>query len=246
LRNVPKREVIIVSIWSREKRFERALSGALLSLCAACAVSGADPAAESEGIAELPSPSVAPPLEADAPATAGRDAAAPLPESADGGRRADAGATARDGSVDAATRDSSVQDAQVQDAQADGAKPGAPAVPPVATPALPAAPPAVADASVPAAPGAEASAETSAPASPPAASPTPAAPPVQTPPVQTPPVQTPPVQTPPVQTPTAPPPAQCVVETTCADTFCFPLGVLACCRPDGSCGCTWASGAYCL
>ncbi|HKP56599.1 MAG TPA: hypothetical protein VJV78_07765 [Polyangiales bacterium] len=27
---------------------------------------------------------------------------------------------------------------------------------------------------------------------------------------------------------------------------CFPVGVLACCRPDGSCGCTWAPGAYCL
>jgi hypothetical protein len=27
---------------------------------------------------------------------------------------------------------------------------------------------------------------------------------------------------------------------------CFPVGVLACCRADNSCGCTWAPGAYCL
>lgn len=27
---------------------------------------------------------------------------------------------------------------------------------------------------------------------------------------------------------------------------CFPVGVLACCRLDNSCGCTWAPGAYCL
>jgi hypothetical protein len=27
---------------------------------------------------------------------------------------------------------------------------------------------------------------------------------------------------------------------------CFPFGVLACCRMDGTCGCTWAPGAYCL
>jgi hypothetical protein len=26
---------------------------------------------------------------------------------------------------------------------------------------------------------------------------------------------------------------------------CFPIGILACCRLDGSCGCTWAPGAYC-
>jgi hypothetical protein len=27
---------------------------------------------------------------------------------------------------------------------------------------------------------------------------------------------------------------------------CFPVGVLACCSPLGTCGCTWAPGAYCL
>jgi len=27
---------------------------------------------------------------------------------------------------------------------------------------------------------------------------------------------------------------------------CFPAGVLACCRSNGTCGCTWAPGAYCL
>jgi hypothetical protein len=32
----------------------------------------------------------------------------------------------------------------------------------------------------------------------------------------------------------------------CDDTVCFPVGILPCCRIDGSCGCTWAPGAYCL
>ena len=27
---------------------------------------------------------------------------------------------------------------------------------------------------------------------------------------------------------------------------CFPIGILACCRLDNSCGCSWAPGAYCL
>jgi hypothetical protein len=27
---------------------------------------------------------------------------------------------------------------------------------------------------------------------------------------------------------------------------CVPIGIAACCRADGSCGCTWAPGAYCL
>jgi hypothetical protein len=27
---------------------------------------------------------------------------------------------------------------------------------------------------------------------------------------------------------------------------CFPVGILACCRLDNSCGCSWAPGAYCL
>jgi hypothetical protein len=31
----------------------------------------------------------------------------------------------------------------------------------------------------------------------------------------------------------------------CTQT-CFPVGILACCRPVGGCGCTWAPGAYCL
>lgn len=31
----------------------------------------------------------------------------------------------------------------------------------------------------------------------------------------------------------------------CTQT-CFPVGVLPCCSPLGTCGCTWAPGAYCL
>jgi hypothetical protein len=27
---------------------------------------------------------------------------------------------------------------------------------------------------------------------------------------------------------------------------CFPVGILPCCSPLGTCGCTWAPGAYCL
>jgi hypothetical protein len=30
------------------------------------------------------------------------------------------------------------------------------------------------------------------------------------------------------------------------DQLCVPIGILACCRSDGSCGCTWAPGSYCL
>ena len=30
------------------------------------------------------------------------------------------------------------------------------------------------------------------------------------------------------------------------DQPCFPFGIIACCRMDGSCGCSWAPGAYCL
>jgi len=30
------------------------------------------------------------------------------------------------------------------------------------------------------------------------------------------------------------------------DNPCFPVGVLSCCTPLGTCGCTWAPGAYCL
>jgi len=33
---------------------------------------------------------------------------------------------------------------------------------------------------------------------------------------------------------------------SCDDMPCFPVGILPCCRIDGSCGCTWAPGAYCL
>lgn len=32
----------------------------------------------------------------------------------------------------------------------------------------------------------------------------------------------------------------------CSDEPCFPVGVIGCCRDDGTCGCTWAPGAYCL
>jgi hypothetical protein len=27
---------------------------------------------------------------------------------------------------------------------------------------------------------------------------------------------------------------------------CFPFGIIACCLPEGGCGCTWAPGAYCF
>jgi hypothetical protein len=32
----------------------------------------------------------------------------------------------------------------------------------------------------------------------------------------------------------------------CAQQLCFPIGVLGCCRSNGTCGCTWAPGAYCM
>lgn len=32
----------------------------------------------------------------------------------------------------------------------------------------------------------------------------------------------------------------------CAAQLCFPLGVLGCCKSNGTCGCTWAPGAYCM
>jgi hypothetical protein len=34
--------------------------------------------------------------------------------------------------------------------------------------------------------------------------------------------------------------------TPACNQSCFPAGVLACCRSNGTCGCTWAPGAYCL
>jgi hypothetical protein len=32
----------------------------------------------------------------------------------------------------------------------------------------------------------------------------------------------------------------------CAAQLCFPLGVLGCCKSNGTCGCTWVPGAYCM
>jgi len=34
--------------------------------------------------------------------------------------------------------------------------------------------------------------------------------------------------------------------TPACTNSCFPVGILACCRPVGGCGCTWAPGAYCF
>jgi hypothetical protein len=43
---------------------------------------------------------------------------------------------------------------------------------------------------------------------------------------------------------TKPAPAGC--SSDCAAKLCFPLGVLGCCKSNGTCGCTWAPGAYCM
>jgi hypothetical protein len=49
----------------------------------------------------------------------------------------------------------------------------------------------------------------------------------------------PPPPPPPPPTPKIPCPSLCVQP-------CVPFGILACCRDNGTCGCTWAPGAYCL
>jgi hypothetical protein len=45
--------------------------------------------------------------------------------------------------------------------------------------------------------------------------------------------------------PTMPRPTGRTCMPACSQS-CFPVGVLACCTPLGTCGCTWAPGAYCL
>jgi hypothetical protein len=37
----------------------------------------------------------------------------------------------------------------------------------------------------------------------------------------------------------------CRAATDCTES-CVPIGILSCCRDNGTCGCTWAPGAYCL
>jgi len=48
---------------------------------------------------------------------------------------------------------------------------------------------------------------------------------------------------------TNPPPPRQPTTTSCSSPCnqpCVPFGILACCRANGTCGCTWAPGAYCL
>jgi hypothetical protein len=42
----------------------------------------------------------------------------------------------------------------------------------------------------------------------------------------------------------APKPGGCRSAADCT-TSCVPIGILNCCRDNGTCGCTWAPGAYC-
>ncbi len=53
---------------------------------------------------------------------------------------------------------------------------------------------------------------------------------------------------PPPDPPEAPPPPP-TQTSSCSSPCtqpCIPFGILACCRANGTCGCTWAPGAYCL
>src|SRR5262249_36186886 len=45
----------------------------------------------------------------------------------------------------------------------------------------------------------------------------------------------------------SPPPdhPECTDGSTCTNS-CFPVGILSCCTALGTCGCTWAPGAYCF
>ena len=45
--------------------------------------------------------------------------------------------------------------------------------------------------------------------------------------------------------PTPPPTPKIPCPSLCIQP-CVPFGILACCRDNGTCGCTWAPGAYCL
>jgi hypothetical protein len=38
---------------------------------------------------------------------------------------------------------------------------------------------------------------------------------------------------------------KCRTDADCTEP-CVPIGILNCCGSDGTCGCTWAPGAYCL
>jgi len=47
------------------------------------------------------------------------------------------------------------------------------------------------------------------------------------------------------QSTTKPAAGMCRSATDCTES-CVPIGILNCCRANGTCGCTWAPGAYCL
>lgn len=44
----------------------------------------------------------------------------------------------------------------------------------------------------------------------------------------------------------SPPRARACMKSADCTVSCFPLGAVACCRADKTCGCSWAPGAYCL
>lgn len=44
--------------------------------------------------------------------------------------------------------------------------------------------------------------------------------------------------------PVTPKPGGCKSAADCTSS-CVPIGILNCCRDNGTCGCTWAPGAYC-
>jgi hypothetical protein len=44
----------------------------------------------------------------------------------------------------------------------------------------------------------------------------------------------------------SPPRTRACMQNADCTVSCFPLGAVACCRADKTCGCSWAPGAYCL
>lgn len=44
----------------------------------------------------------------------------------------------------------------------------------------------------------------------------------------------------------SPPRTRACMRSADCTVSCFPLGAVACCRNDKTCGCSWAPGAYCL
>lgn len=44
----------------------------------------------------------------------------------------------------------------------------------------------------------------------------------------------------------SPPRTRACMKSADCTVSCFPLGAVACCRDDKTCGCSWAPGAYCL